>query len=234
MAEVELETQGMTPPDPAGVGPLRRWAWLGLLVLGAVVVVSFSFIGSRVLSDVVYVGLGLTTAAAILAGVRLHRPSRRAPWYLMAAGQLVWSLGDAVGAWYVDGLGNTGFPSPADVFYLAAYPILIVGLVVLTRGLRPRRDVAGLLDSAIVAVALGLLSWILLARPTIAGYQEAGLPTSVALAYPFADIILIGVLVRLLATPGGRTAALRLLLTAVSLLIVADTGALALALLEYD
>ena len=234
MAEADLEARAGPLPDTGAVGLVRRWAWVGMLVLGAVVVASYSFIGSSILSDVVYVGLGLAAAAAILVGVRLQRPVRRKPWYLMALGQLVWTVGDAVGGWYVDMQGNEGFPSPADVFYLAAYPILIGGLVLLTRGLRPRRDVAGLLDSAIVAVALGLLSWVLLAEPTVAGYQQSALATSVALAYPFADIILIGVLVRLLTTPGARTASLRLLLVAVSLLIVADTGALALALLEYD
>lgn len=195
--------------------------------------VAFALVESRLASDLLYIGLGLLGSGAIVLGVRLHRPPHPLPWYLMALGQLVWSVGDAVGAWFTDVLGHESFPSPADGFYLAAYPILAIGLVLLNRG-RRRHDLAGFLDSAIVAVALGMLSWVLVAQPTIRMYQESWLATVVALAYPIGDIVLIGVLVRLLTTPGGRTRSLRLLLGAVGLLVVADTAALALSLLVYD
>ena len=46
------------------------------------------------------------------------------------------------------------------------------------------------------------------------------------------DILLLAVLVRFLATPGTWTASLRLLLTAVTLLIAADTAASAFSLLS--
>ena len=55
----------------------------------------------------------------------------------------------------------------------------------------------------------------------------------VAVAYPVGDILLLAMLVRFLATPGTWTASLRLLLTAVALLIGADTAASALSLSSF-
>ena len=86
------------------------------------------------------------------------------------------------------------------------------------------RDIAGLLDSAIVTAGLGLLSWVLLAHPTMIESQQSLAASAVGLAYPVADILLVGFLVRLVTTPGGRTPAFRFLLAAIALLILGDTA----------
>ncbi len=117
--------------------------------------------------DCLYIGIGLSSVIAIVAGVRLHRPVRSMPWYLMASAELLWVIGDAVDSWLQDFENVSTYPSLADAFYLAAYPILALGLLLLIRGRRPRRDLAGLLDSATLTAGLGLLSWVLLARPTL-------------------------------------------------------------------
>jgi diguanylate cyclase (GGDEF)-like protein len=149
----------------------------------------------------------------------------------MAAGQLLWVIADSVDSWQVDIVHTERFPGPADALYLAAYPVLAVGLLLLIRGRRPRRDIAGLLDSATLTVALGLLSWVVLTGPAIEASQQSVFAATVALAYPAADIVLLGLMIRLMTTPGGRSPSLRLLLTAVALLITADTAASALGLL---
>ncbi len=139
-------------------------------------------------------------------------------------------IGDGVGSWYVDIEHSQPFPSAADVCYLVAYPILAAGLFLLIRGRRPRRDIAGLLDSATVTAGLGVLSWVLLARPTMAASEHSFAAAAVGLAYPMADILLVGLLIRLVTTPGGRTPALRMLLAAVAMLIAADTTSAAVSL----
>src|SRR5436305_13307391 len=40
--------------------------------------------------------IGATSAAAIVLGVRTHRPRRRLPWWLLAAGNLVFAAGGAL------------------------------------------------------------------------------------------------------------------------------------------
>ena len=44
---------------------------------------------------------GVCAVVAIVLGVRRHRPVRRGPWYLMAAGVALWTGGDAAWAWLV-------------------------------------------------------------------------------------------------------------------------------------
>ena len=212
----------------------RRWAWAWFLGYGLMAIIGYRLIPPGLERDVAYVLIGLTGVAAIGLGLVLHRPAYRLPWYLIGAGQLLWVIGDAIGTWLLHGLGLDRFPSAADICYLLAYPVLTAGLYLLVRRRIPRHDLGGLLDSLIVTVALGLLLWVLLVEPTALGYQGSWTATAVALAYPAGDLLLVGLLVRLITTPGGWNPSLRLLSVAVVLLIGADTTATALNLLAFD
>lgn len=209
----------------------RLWRWYA--AVGAVALAGYSFLPTMISMDVVYSAIGASAVAAICIGVSRHRPLRRAPWYLMAAGQLLWVVGDAISSWNQDVVDNVAFPSLADAFYIAAYPVLAAGLVMMIRGRRPGRDVGGLLDSAILTSALALLSWVLLAGPAVAASAQSPAAAVVGLAYPIGDIALAGLLIILLTTPGGRTPAFRFLLVAIALLVIGDTASGVVSLLDY-
>ena len=208
----------------------RTWVWLAAAVAGLGV---YYLIPAGVPRDLLYVVFGVAAVVAIEVGVRLNRPSHLRPWRLLGLGTLLWSSGDALGAWYSDVEGIDTFPTLADPVYLLGYAAIAAGLVLLIQGRGPRRDRAAALDSAIVTVALGLLGWVLLARPTIDGYRDAPLAATVAAAYPLMDILLVGLLVRLVTTPGGRSRSFRLLVASMGLLAVADTGLTALNLTTW-
>jgi diguanylate cyclase (GGDEF)-like protein len=233
-------------PQPASVDgskiggtsgyPPARWphAWWMFLVGCGVAIAVYQLLPAGLVQDIIYQVVGLGSVVAILAGVRVHRPVRRWPWYVMAAGLLVWSIADAVFAWDATIMGRDRFPSPADPLFLAGYPLIAAGLYGLIRARRPRNDVAGFLDSSILTISLGILSWVLLARPILDSYQDSAVAATVAVAYPVADILLLGLLVRLVSTPSGRTRSLWLLICAIVALIVVDTAASALDLLTFE
>jgi two-component system cell cycle response regulator len=50
------------------------------------------------------------------------------------------------------------FPSIADPVYLAVYPLIVGGLLVMIRRRNPGRDWASLIDAMILTIGLGLLS----------------------------------------------------------------------------
>ncbi len=207
----------------------RAW-WIFLLAGSAATAICQSTpVG--VAQGVGYLVVGMAGVVALLVGLRLHRPIRRAPWFVMAGGDLIWVIADTVDSYHVDVGHNETFPGYADLLYLIAYPVIAVGLALLIRGRRQGRDLAGLLDSATLTIALGLLSWVLLTGPTIEASQQSLVAAVVSVAYPVGDILLLGVMIRLITTPGGRSASFRLLLTALTLLITADTAASALGLL---
>jgi diguanylate cyclase (GGDEF)-like protein len=195
-----------------------------LLVVGVVVVASEGLPTPLIVQDVVYSLVGLSVAVAIVVGIRRYQPRSAAAWYLMAAGQGLWVLADSIFSWQQDLLKLDTFPSVADFFYLLGYPTFAVGLALLVRGRsRARRDLGTLLDCATVTAGMGLLSWVVLDRPTIESLHQSIGAATIATAYPIMDILLVGALVRLISSPGGRSTAFRYLLTALLLLIIADT-----------
>ena len=199
-------------------------AWRAYLAGGVLVVAAYLTVPEGISRDVVYVAVGLSSVVAMLVGVRRYQPRRAAAWYWMAAGQLCWVLGDALYSWYQDVAGTSPFPSPADALYLVAYPLIVIGLVVLIRARKRGLDVAGLIDSGIVTVALGLLSWAVLAGPIARDDGQSLIARVIGIAYPAADIVLLAFLVRLLVGSGLRTVAFRMLTAATGLLLVADTA----------
>ncbi len=219
---------------PRGHFPTRwptLWLWYLLAGLGAVAV--YYLAPEGLLTSATYSAVGVSAAVAILIGTHIHRPSRRLPWVLMALGQLIWALADTVGSVWAE-VDPDAFPTPADPVYLIGYPVVAAGIWLLIRGRRTREDRAGALDAAILTVSLGVLSWVLLARPTVATFESSHVAAAVAVSYPIADIVLAGLLIRLITTPGGRTWSFRLLVTALVLLIAADTASSSLRLLTFD
>src|SRR5919198_6162247 len=85
----------------------------------------------------VYDAIGASAAAASVAGALLFRPSLRLPWFLFGAGLLAFSIGDVLFnvyafVWHRE----PPVPSIADGFYLAGYPFLTAGLILLVRSLK--------------------------------------------------------------------------------------------------
>jgi diguanylate cyclase (GGDEF)-like protein len=218
------------------VGAWRRRAWFVYLAVGVAYAVAYLVLPRHsLISSVLDDGGGFACAAAIMVGVRIHRPARRAPWYLFAAAQACSGCGDVLWTVYAEILHLDPFPSTADVLYLASYPLFTLGLFLLIRGRTSGRDVAGLLDASIIASGLGLLSWTFLMQPIAADDALSPVETLVSLAYPVADVLLIAMLARLITTPGARTRSYQLLTLGLLLVLGADVAYAVLnALSSYD
>jgi diguanylate cyclase (GGDEF)-like protein len=175
-------------------------------------------------SSAVYDLIGLSSVVAILVAVHRHRPARPLIWWCFAAGQLLFVVGDVLYAVIDTVLHQSPFPSVADVFYLGGIPVLALGLLVLIRGRISGRDRAGLIDAAIIATGLGLLSWTFVMKPIAEDPSLSLLERLISLAYPLGDVLLLAMVARLVTSPGARTAAYRLLGLALLLLLAADAG----------
>jgi predicted signal transduction protein with EAL and GGDEF domain len=182
--------------------------------------------------NLTYNAVGLISALAILVAVRLHRPERPGMWYWFSAGQIVWVVGDVIYEYYQYVLDQSPYPSPADAFYLSAYPMLVIGFVLLVRG-RRGRDFTGLVDAAVVATGLGLVLWVFVLHPIASDSSTSTLERFIGTAYPAMDAMLLALLARLLTSAGTRTPSARLLGVAGVLLLVADV-AFSLLTLYFD
>jgi signal transduction histidine kinase len=172
--------------------------------------------------EFLYDAIGAVSAVVVVLGARINRPARQLPWYLFGAGLLSFSVGDVILNLYGE-LWNAEppVPSAADIFYLAGYPFLILGLVLIVLRLRSQDRRVGLIDAGLLAVAFGLCQWIFLMRDIVRG-SASNSEKIVALSYPGMDVALLAALVFLALTPVWRTVAYRYLTASILLLLVAD------------
>jgi PAS domain S-box-containing protein len=171
----------------------------------------------------IYDAIGLASAGLILVGTAYYRPRTWPAWIMLAASQILMAFGELV----FDNL-TSSYPGPADVLYLAADVTLVAALVLLAaRSAKGRWS--SHLDALIVAFALGIAAWPLV----FSGGLDTSSPAAaaVSVAYPVADVLLLGVLVRLLFLRDRRTPAFWLLTLGVLPLFIAD-GAYVLPALE--
>jgi signal transduction histidine kinase len=206
---------------------LRGRAWL--FFLGWIAVVTSAYSVAHVAgphwlnSGYVFNVIGLSAVAAILVGARRNAHGRRLPWYLFALAQALYVLGDV----FADNYGRFfGGPLPAvsiaDAFYLAFYVPLIAGLLLLVRERGGAHDRGSLIDSLVFTVAAAAFSWTFLMAPD--AHQAASLPTKlVALGYPLMDVLVLGVLVRLMVGNGSRAVGFELLVVGFLAQLVADS-----------
>src|SRR5690242_9628280 len=161
----------------------------------------------------------------IVAGILIHKPKARAAWWLFVLGQFLFFSGDLYTYSYPKLFhADVGFPSAGDGLYLAVYPALMGGMLLLVRRRNPRRDPAALIDAAILTIGVGLLSWVFLISPNIHLSGLSWLAKSVSIAYPLGDVLLLAAAIRLAVDTGKRAPALYLLAGSIVCLLATDSA----------
>ena len=164
--------------------------------------------------------LGFSGVVAIVAGIRMHDPKAKLAWWLFAGGQFLFFSGDV----YTYSNPNASFPSLGDALYLAVYPVLMAGLLVLVRRRSPRRDPAAVVDALILTIGIGLLSWVFLIAPNIHLGDISWLGKAVSIAYPLGDVLLLAAAIRLAVDAGKRAPAFYLLSSSIVCLLATDSA----------
>jgi diguanylate cyclase (GGDEF)-like protein len=206
-------------PTPGSVRDLSH----GREALGLVAVLC----GFLVLPDgslpqtVAFCLLGL--AAAAIAWRRSRGSRHGLAWRFMAAGVAGNALGSLVEMLLARVWHSDAFPSLADVFYLALYPGVGIGLALLVKRASGGALRASILDSGTIAAGAGLLSWILLIHPLTDNPDLDLAGRAVSVAYPLADLILLAIVTRLLLVTSLRSVAHRLVFAAVLCFLLVDT-----------
>ena len=170
-----------------------------------------------------WAAIGLSAAAAVLAGIRMHRPGRKLPWFLLAAVLASFTAGDTTYNILTDFLGQQNpFPSVADVPYLLVYPMLAGALLIFIRSHAGAGNRAALLDALVPTAGLGLLSWVFLISPYVHDADLTLIDKLISVAYPLGDVLALAMLARLLTAGGRRPVALTVLAAGVTSLLVTD------------
>jgi diguanylate cyclase (GGDEF)-like protein/PAS domain S-box-containing protein len=202
---------------------MKRRAWLLYLCAGLASLAAWEFIPSIKIGPVFNV-IAFSSPVAMVFAVRMWKPAVRWPWYLFALGQTLFVAGDVITYNYERFFhAELPFPSVGDVSYLLVYPCLIAGLLWIVRRRTPGRDRESFIDSLIVAIGVGVMSWVFLMSPTASAQDITLGQKLVSMAYPFMDLMLVTVVVRLAVGAGRRPPAFYLLAGAAFCLLVTDS-----------
>jgi len=167
--------------------------------------------------------IGLSAAVGIIAGVAIHKPEHRLPWILFAVGQILFVTGDVLSYNYEKFFGTElPYPAISDALYLAVYPCLVAGVLLIVRRRSAGRDRGGLIDAAMVAIGIGVVSWVFLIAPYVHDDTLSWLEKATAMGYPLMDLLLMAVTARLIAGGGRKPVSFYLLGAGVAALFVTD------------
>jgi len=143
---------------------LRSQAAMAAISVCIVVLTAFYYIFPE--HRMIFVGIGVVGVIGIVLGILLNDPAHRLPWILLAIGNFAFAAGQATQIILIGLLQEEiPFPSIADGFYLAAYPLYAAGLLGFVHWRTSWRDRASLVDALTLTVGLALLSWLFLIDP---------------------------------------------------------------------
>lgn len=202
---------------------MRIWAWRLYGTAGIVSTCAYMLL-SGTAEGLIYDLLGISAVVAIMVGLRMNHERRSRPWYALALGNLLFVTGHVIWNFYDTVFDAAGFPSVADGFYLAAYPMIAMGLLLLIRRRAPGKDRASLLDAALITLATGAVAWTFLMGPYVHDPSLTIAEQAVWVVYPMMDVLLVAVAVRLMVIPARRTIPLQLLIGSLVFLLVGDAA----------
>ncbi|MEA2634015.1 MAG: hypothetical protein QOH92_782 [Chloroflexota bacterium] len=170
-------------------------------------------------------GAALIAAVACMVAATYHSGRSRFAWVLLGTGALAWAAGEGIGAYYEFIGEQLRYPPLTDIGHLVAVPLAVAGIAVFPGRHRGASRIAFLLDGAILAGALVLISWATVLGGVYRANTGVGPSALTGLAYPISDIVM-AVMALLLV---GRTAGygrlpLLLVMTGIFANLLADSA----------
>ena len=174
------------------------------------------------ISDFAYqpVSLFAVIVAWRIAFSQSFAPGLRRAWFILGLAVAAQTLGDSIWFYLEAILDTQPFPSVADIFFLAFYPLLLLGLLSLPSSpMKSTERLRFLLDLAIIMITAWMAIWFFIISPTAAQYENGRLDQFLAAAYPVGDLVILGGIFTLLFRSNENTVRSMLLLYLTGLLL---------------
>ncbi len=216
------------------VFPLRYALIIGALIfifyLAVTIAIRDNLDARTFFSDIAFLIIdGLVVIALFYGAFKSRCVGNRVfyAWMMLASFQLSWTAGETIYVYNELVLHEVPWPSLSDIFFLIAYPLFLLGILLLPSiKFTSTERLKMTLDTAIMLIASTLIFWSFIIAPTIE--QNAGtdmLTLVLSTAYPVMDLVLLFALTELLLSrihmPGLNP--LLFLAGGVIGLIIADT-----------
>ncbi|MEP6296366.1 MAG: hypothetical protein ABJ382_03500, partial [Ilumatobacter sp.] len=168
----------------------------------------------RVVSPVIAIG-------AVLFGIASHRPQRRLPWIFLTiafgflvAAHTVWSA--------LVNRENVTFPTLADGLHVGFWVAALIAMVELSRQSESEHDAFGGYEIGIIAIAVGVGVWLVVAEPYFSDGDLDRSATAWAAAAPLIGGLAFAASVRSAAARHFRSFSPVVLMLGIALQLIAD------------
>ena len=201
-----------------------------MLLLGGTAVVALrdwlgvggglDFAINEALYDAIVLGAGV--ACLVRAS---DYPREKAAWLWIGAAILSWGAAEVYWTIFIEGNASAPYPSPADIGYLAFYPLAYIGLAMLVRARAHEIKWRLWMDGLIAALGTAALGTAFVFDFVAGKATGTMLEKLTTLSYPLGDIAMFSMIVGVIALTGwrpGRTWSL--LLAGLSALVIADVA----------
>lgn len=204
---------------------------LGVVLFGGAAIVALhDWLGvggaslDTAINAVTYCLVVVAAGLACLLRAATGGPERGA-WVAIGISVLAWAGGEIWWALYIEGNAAAPYPSPADIGYLAFYPLAVLGLYLLVRARTSELDPRLWMDGVIAALGSAALGAALIFEFVAERTSGTSVEVATTLAYPLGDVALIALVVGVVALTRwrpGRT--WLLLLIGLAVMAVADVA----------
>ena len=176
-------------------------------------------------SQVFYAAAAVASGLVLVAAALVAQGRSRIAWSLIGTGVLFWGIGEAV--WMIQTrAGEIPYPGVADFFYVAGYPLIFAGVIILPY-LRPGRfeRIRLAIDATAGTLSLAVVMWVAYLHDVVALGTDP-IETFLNVGYPLGDVLLMTALMVLAMRRSEQRLDLRILLLAggVALTAVADVA----------
>ena len=130
--------------------------------------------------------------------------SERKAWLAFAASIFSWGAAEIYWTLYISGNASAPYPSPADIGYLAFYPLAVGGLYLLVRARARELDPRLWMDGAIAALGTGALGAAVIFEFVADRASGSSLEMATTLAYPLGDVVLLSLAIGVVALTRWR------------------------------
>lgn len=205
---------------------------LTLTIILVYTIISIGFMGNeeflRVFGDLISIFIIFSMTLIIAFNVHFFHqrsdPNYRM-WILFLLSLVSYLIGDITWAILELGFNQNPFPSIADIFYIAYYPLFALGLFFIPRAYnQAHRGYRLMLDVAIVLIALLMFFWIFLIIPLLETVPADPTGAVISIVYIILDLVLLFALLDLMFDKirSLKDLTLILLALAVSIQIISD------------
>ncbi|MFD0523101.1 diguanylate cyclase domain-containing protein [Paractinoplanes durhamensis] len=194
----------------------------------AVLVVLYGLLPAEMNRSWIFLLVTLGAMPAIAVALRRAPAGARQAWWLLLASMTLYNIGNVMWLWLVLADGRTTGDGSAAEFFLTGGSVLVLGSALIVVVQRGKRDIGGIIDSVISALALTGILWDTLLLPAL---SDQGATTGREAAV-FVNVLVmagtLGALLRISFAGSDALASVRLLTLAVGIALFGNVaGALA-------